>query len=313
MFSKQGALELCYKLSESLKRSDSGVDSKLESLRYFDLATAKLYELRSQQGAQGAILAKSEDYLSGVAAELLVQQRRDTEKNVYREWLSKYRRIWRREMSLFLFTLTLFVACCLIGWNLARNHIALIPLLLPQSLMESIIEHEAWFEEIRKSPALHGLLIAWNNIRVSITCFLLSVLIGLGGLFILCLNGIFFGAVMGYCYSYGFHERLTAFVLSHGPLELTIIIASAFAGLIYGRVFYLRPYSLFGQRMMLGAKDALTVMCGIIPWLVLAATIEVFVSPFEYLSVEAKMALGWALAILFWVWTYRPTLDKAQT
>src|SRR5690606_5238727 len=117
--------------------------------------------------------------------------------------------------------------------------------LIPQHLMENIIQNKAWFEDAGDTPLLTGLQIAANNIKVCITAFCLSAIVGVGGLYILCFNGIFFGVIMGVCHLYGFDKPLTEFVLSHGPLELSVIVASAFAGLVYGRVFFMRPYRKF--------------------------------------------------------------------
>ena len=48
------------------------------------------------------------------------------------------------------------------------------------------------------------------------------------------------------------------------------------------------------------------MLLGIIPWLVLAASIEGFVSPFHYLSYGAKLSLGIIVAAAFWMWTLWP-------
>ncbi len=288
------------------------VDTAFDVIRTYDTLAGKLYQLRASRPKTDSVLQRTEDFVAGISHELISVQEEIRGESFYKEWLRGYRAIWRRELPLFIFTLVLFIASALLGWNIAVNSPEFAAVLIPQQGMENAIEKTPWFENLQDSPIIQGLMIAWNNIQVAITCFTLGALLGLGGLGILCSNGVFFGALLGYCYVQGFHEQLTDFVLGHGPLELTIIIASAFASMLYGRVFYMRPYRLFGKRMARGGKDALYVLTGILPWLLVAASVESLVSPFHYLSLSGKLALGILLAFSFWAWTFWPSEKEVE-
>ena len=181
------------------------------------------------------------------------------------------------------------------------------PLLVNQGMMENILEKNAWFESLQEYSVFGGVMIAWNNILVSVKCFVFSALVGLGGLLLLAYNGIHFGSVMGFCYTHGFDGELSGFVVSHGILELTLIVAASFTGLLFGRVFYMRPYSLFGRRMKRAAHDGGHVLAGLVPWFLVAAAVESLISPWPQIPVTFKLALGALLALMFWIWTFAPS------
>ena len=94
-----------------------------------------------------------------------------------------------------------------------------------------------WFDFLKDIPALGAALIAYNNISVCINAMIGGVMLGLGGIIILVFNGFYFGAVLGYAGQYGFDESLLNFVVTHGPLELSLIVASCFCGMMIGKAF----------------------------------------------------------------------------
>ena len=275
-------------------------------IQSFELMSSYLYQLRRQSTAFDPLLEQTEDYLAHASADFMAHGDAHKQQNRYKRWLQRYRLLWQTHFALFLMTAILFIGTCFIGWILATQYTAYVSVLIPHEFMERIIQKDAWFESLAEAPLLTGAFIAWNNIKVCLTAFSLSAILGLGGMYILCFNGIFFGAVMGFCFLHDFDKPLTQFVLSHGPLELSIIVASAFAGLVYGRVFFMRPYKLFGTRLRTAGREAGVIVTGIVPWLVLAGFIESFISPSQNIPMAFRMAVGSVAALAFWIWTLYP-------
>ena len=291
--------------SKKSNESNNKLDRAFSLITNFEMLSSYLYKLRLSSNAADPLLVQTEDYASDVASELVIDKSKKTER-VYQNWLKQYRRIWQKHFSLFLMVLALFVGSCLIGWIVATQYTEYALSMLPQHLKENIIQKNSWFATLNDAPAYYGASIAYNNIRVCINAFVLSAIFGVGGIFILCYNGILFGSIMGFCYVNDFHTPLKEFVLAHGPLELTIIIASTFCGLLFGRVFFMRPYKHFGVRFKNGGKEALIVLTGILPWLVLAGIVEAFISPNENIPVYQRAVIGLVIAIAFWAWTFYP-------
>jgi len=271
----------------------------------FELMAKSLYRLRAADD-QSALRRDTEDLVAGAARDLLGFQAEQQRTAPSDHWIYRYRQVWRDNLSLFLYTLAMFVVAAIVGWHIGSGDYAYASLFMPQPLIEQILDHHKWFEHIQQAPIMHGFAIAANNIRVAIYCFVLGALGGLGGVYILVFNGLFFGVIIGFCQRHGFHEALLEFVVSHGVLELTLIVAAAFSGFIFGRVFYMRPYRLFKIRMAAAARDAATLLLGLLPCLGAAACLEVFVSPWPFIAYQSKMLIGLAAAGAFWLWTFWP-------
>ena len=283
-----------------------GPESAFEVIESYERLSGEVYRLRAGKTGEAG-LREAEELLSETAGDLFrVAQPVAKKESAYRDFIIEYRKLWRKHIELFLFTTAIFVGCCVLGWNIGLNEPDYVNLIAGQRMMETIYDHKAWFETIQGNSTIEGALIAWNNIKVSIMAFTLGGLFGIGGLWILAYNGLLFGCILGYCYKNGFQKPLIGFVVSHGPLELTIIIASCFAGLLIGRAFFVWPPSLIRARLAIAAKEAATVCVGVVPWLLLAGTIEGFISPYQILPFEMKVALGLLMAAMFWLWTFGP-------
>jgi uncharacterized membrane protein SpoIIM required for sporulation len=219
---------------------------------------------------------------------------------------TKYRRVWRENFSLFLSTTLIFIASVLIGWYVTYQDPQAAQAFVGQGTMERVLMKQRWFDQIQANAFFDGFLIAKNNIEVSILTFLGGAIFGLGGVYVLVTNGLMLGGLMAFCYRYDFHEEMGTFIISHGFLELSIIVVAAFSGFLFGRVFFMRPYRLFRFRMQKAASEAGVVLMGSLPWLVLAACLEVFVSPWPTFSVTQRIGLGLLAAAAYWGWTFWP-------
>jgi len=281
------------------------VSAALELLTGYDELTAELYRLRESLPSTHPQRVRLEDAAADLAYELLASSAsQDHAQSGYARWLVRYRAIWKRELPLLLFCAIFFLASAFVGFVTAIQSPEYVPVMVPQALMEDVMDGRPWFARIQENPLLFGAMIGLNNIKVAINCFLGGALLGLGGLLMVCFNGVSIGSVFGFCAAKGFDDELAAFVVSHGFLELSIIVAAGAASLVYGRTFFMRPFRDFPRRFGEGARDAGVMAVGIVPWLVVAACFEAFVSPFDYLSITAKLVAGLLLGGIFWGWTF---------
>lgn len=283
-----------------------------DSIVSYENLASEVYRLRAQaKDEHSDILRVASDTLASTAHELVgFVSMESGETSGYRLFVNDYRRIWRKHFGLFVFSACFFVATCFLGWNIGVEQPEYLSLFVSQDMMEMVLDQTAWFERLQSNPILYGVQIALNNIKVSILAFVTGAILGLGGVYILTWNGLMFGALLGFCWTQGFDEPLLTFVATHGPLELTIIVASCFSSFLVGRVFYLRPYSLFRVRLQEAAKEAFTLFMGVLPWLILAAILEAGMSPWPGIPVELKIFTGTSVAFFFWLWTFWPFHKK---
>ncbi len=148
-----------------------------------------------------------------------------------------------------------------------------------------------------------------NNIGVSFQCFASGLLVGVGSLFYLVLNGLQIGAVSGYLTQIGYGETFWSFVCGHGSFELTAIVISGGAGLKLGFAL-LAPGPLTRRAaLVVAARESARIMYGVVVMLVIAAFIEAFWSSSRWIPVEIKYsvaALLWALVLYYCVFQGRP-------
>lgn len=134
-------------------------------------------------------------------------------------------------------------------------------------------------------------LIFTNNIQVAFLAFSGGVLVGLGTVYVLVSNGLALGGVLGAAQFYGVAPLLWSFISPHGYLELTCIVIAGAAGLMLGDAL-LRPGLLLRREALAqAARQAVELVVGAAPVLVVAGFIEGFISPSE-LPLAVKLAFG---------------------
>ena len=118
-----------------------------------------------------------------------------------------------------------------------------------------------------------------NNIKVTFYAFALGAMLGLGTLYVLAYNGASFGAIMALTYRAGFGNDLLTFVVGHGVIELSCIFIAGGAGLLIGTALVMPGDMTRGDALKSRGMEAVRLIVGCIPLLVVAGIIEGFISP----------------------------------
>ncbi|MBI4322391.1 MAG: stage II sporulation protein M [Chloroflexi bacterium] len=163
--------------------------------------------------------------------------------------------------------------------------------LVPEPLAASIRERRMWTEEVGLPAQLMASVIMTNNIQVTLLAFAGGVLFGVATFYVLLVNGLMLGSIAGMCQVYGLSLRLWSFVAPHGFIELTVIFIAGGAGLRLGYALVHPGFQTRRESLTLAARQAVKVLFGCVPLLVIAGTIEGFVSPSALLP-EVKLAVG---------------------
>jgi uncharacterized membrane protein SpoIIM required for sporulation len=158
-----------------------------------------------------------------------------------------------------------------------------------------------WTESLVSAvpPAVSSSRIATNNLSVALSAWSGGILAGIAPLYIVLLNGLLLGSILGLTMHYSMAGELLAFIAAHGPLEISLILVSAGAGLGIGRAVVLAGDRQRSLAVRDAARDALTVLLGCLPWFVVLALVEVLISPSPDLPVPFKLATGLSLEALF--------------
>jgi uncharacterized membrane protein SpoIIM required for sporulation len=209
---------------------------------------------------------------------------------VARDFPQSFRRTWRYTATAFGVFL-LFGAIAFFGTRHDPDfsEFAGIP---PVWRAENIDTHRHWWESANKANQIASSQIFTNNIRVTFYAFALGAMLGIGTLYVMAFNGANFGAVIALVYGAGFgNDLLLGFVVGHGVIELSCIFIAGGAGLLIGSSVLMPGDLSRGDALKSRGLEAVRLIVGCVPLLVLAGTIEGFISP-QPISPVIKIGIG---------------------
>lgn len=137
----------------------------------------------------------------------------------------------------------------------------------------------------------------YNNISLGFRTFAGGLLFGLGSLFFLIFNGLYFGAVSAHLTVAGFTETFWSFVSGHSSFELTAITIFGGVGLMIGYGALAPGRMTRWQSIRSRAMNGLPLIYGGTLMLVAAAFVEAFWSSTAWPPVSFKYSVG----IFLWV------------
>lgn len=161
---------------------------------------------------------------------------------------------------------------------------------LPEMMIKGVGNTNAGTANQWNYPLMSGQIMA-NNITVSLKAFVYGITLGIGTVYILFANGLILGSLTALIYAGGNPLVYWSLILPHGVIELTAIFISGAAGLILGyRMLIPGKYSR-RHSFVCGAKQAVSLIFGVILMLAAAAVIEGFFTP---LNIPAALKLIFA-------------------
>ena len=153
--------------------------------------------------------------------------------------------------------------------------------------------------------------IITNNVQVAIAAFAFGITAGTLTVWILLSNGISLGAVFGLYASKGIGGLLLAFVAPHGVLELAAICIAGGAGFLLAAALLVPGARTRRAALVENGGRAIRLVGGAALILVVAGTLEGFVSPIEWWPIEVKLAVSGVTLVLLYLYlrlaTQRPT------
>lgn len=233
-------------------------------------------------------------YLNGLAARaypLVYRAPAGSWRRIAGFFLQEFPARFRAARWFILTAFLLFAMPALAGFLVVQADPALAEVVLPGELTRVVREGRLWTDIPYSQRPVAASTVATNNIQVSILAFAGGVLLGTLTVYVLILNGLLLGAVLGYTHLFGLSGRLAAFVSPHGYLELTVVFIAGGAGLMMAWAI-IHP-GLLSRRdaLMRAGQDAVLLLVGAIPILLIAGLIEGFISP-SGLPAALKYAIG---------------------
>jgi len=190
----------------------------------------------------------------------------------------------------------IFLGGGLVGWWFAWQDPSFLRLVVPLGLIDLVQEEgELWMGSILGVEPMASSNIMINNIGVSFKTMAGGMTLGLLTVYILFFNGLLIGAIATLVGQNNLALPFWAFVCPHGALELPAIFMAGGGGLLLARGLLLP--GRYGRRDALKyyGLRAVQLMYGIVPLLVIAGTIEGFLSPNPGIPDILKYLMGAAI------------------
>ena len=212
-------------------------------------------------------------------------------------WLTTFPEAFRRNLPHVLVALALFAGSGAIGAALTyRDHDFKTRILGP-AMVETIERRQMWTHSIVAIKPIASSAIMTNNLSVALMTFAMGITAGLGTVYMLAFNGLLLGVIGMACASAGMSLQLWSFVAPHGVLELPAIVVAGSAGLRLAHGLLFPGLLPRAESVGRAGAEAVKLVLGCIPILIVAGVIEGFVSPTD-LAVPMKFAMAAALFVL---------------
>ena len=222
-------------------------------------------------------------YLNGIAQNIYLKLNRQRGNNA-----GKFIQFWIHDLPLALYeakrelniSLFFFLASMAIGVISAIHDPEFAQVILGSDYIEMTEENIANGDPmgVYKSSEEFEMFFAitLNNIFVAFRTFVLGAFFGVGSLIIMLYNGIMVGTFQYFFIERDLLQESFLTIWMHGALEISSIVIAGAAGLTMGRGLLFPGTLPRRQSFIIGARRAIKIMVGLVPFFIAAGFIEGF-------------------------------------
>lgn len=250
---------------------------------------ADLAALREDRGS--VHFARYLNQLLARAHNIIYSANKTSPSAIFNFFTVTYPRVFRRHWRYVQIALLVFAVSAAVGAALTYQDPDFKLSIIGPQMVQTIEKREMWTHSIVGIKPLASSAIMTNNISVGFMTFALGITGGLGTIYMMLFNGLMLGVIGMACHQSGMSLQLWSFVAPHGVLELPAIFLAGGAGLRIATGLLFPGYLPRRESLARAGTDAVQLLLGTIPMLIVAGTIEAFVSP-----TGLRMALKFGMA-----------------
>ena len=247
-------------------------------------------------------------YLNGLAASFhqsIYKNKKEKGSRFITYWRYELPLVFYKHRRLMLYSFLFFLVFSLMGALSAKYDNNFLRLVLGDDYVnmtnENIAKGDPFGVYKQGNSFLMFLQIAFNNIAVALSTFVMGIIFSVGSVYQLMNNGIMLGAFEYFFFSKGLGWQSILVIWLHGTLEISAIILAGGAGLVLGNSL-LFPKTL--PRLVSvknGARDGLKIAMGLIPIFITAALFEGFATRHTEMPVWLSLTVL-ILSLTFIIW-----------
>jgi uncharacterized membrane protein SpoIIM required for sporulation len=250
---------------------------------------ADLAALREDRGS--VHFARYLNQLLARAHNIIYSSNKTSPSAIFSFFTVTYPRVFRQHWRYVQIALLVFAVSAALGAALTYQDPDFKLSIIGPQMVQTIEKREMWTHSIVGIKPLASSAIMTNNISVSFMTFALGITGGLGTIYMMLFNGLMLGVIGMACHQSGMSLQLWSFVAPHGVLELPAIFLAGGAGLRIAKGLLFPGYLPRRESLTRAGTDAVKLLLGTVPMLIIAGTIEAFVSP-----TGLKMGLKFGMA-----------------
>lgn len=249
--------------------------------------------------------------LLGRAHNTIYSGQKKTVGGIWQFYRTDYPRIFRQFLPYTTVATAIFLLGAIAGLCFSLADPDYMRRFIGPTMMSSIERHEMWTHSIVSIKPQASSAIMTNNLTVSFTAFAAGITAGIGTLYMMFFNGMMIGVIGTACATYGMSVALWSFVSPHGVLELPAIFIAGGAGLRLARALLFPGVLSRRDSLAVGGTEAVRLLVGVIPMLIIAGTIEAFFSP-SSAPVSLKFAAAASLFTLLILYLLSGSRDEVK-
>jgi uncharacterized membrane protein SpoIIM required for sporulation len=258
--------------------------------------------------------SKVTEYLNRLASGIylgIYKNKKEESSRIFRFWKSELPMIVKKHHRELLYSFIIFVLFALMAAFSAAHDQHFVRGVLGDQYVEMTEENISKgdpFGVYKSQDALSMFLwIAVHNIQVSFLIFVAGILACVGTVWFLFTNGVMLGSFQYYFFAKGLGWKSVLVIWIHGTLEISSIIIAGGAGIVLGKSLLFPGTFKRLPSLKQGAKDGVKLMIGLVPFFIIAAFLEGFVTRYSGMPVVVSSCiLIFSLILIIWYFIIYP-------
>jgi uncharacterized membrane protein SpoIIM required for sporulation len=259
-----------------------------------------------RQDPTGQLYARRLNQLLARAHNIIYTGRRSRPVGIWHFFSRTYPQVFRRNFAYVVTAFAVFLAGSVAGLLMTLHNPAFQFQVLGPEMVSTIEHHKMWTHSVVAIKPIASSTILTNNLSVTFLTFAAGITAGIGTLYMVFFNGLLLGVVGAACWLNQMSLKLWSFVAPHGVLELPSIFIAGGAGLKIAQGLLFPGVLSRKDSLRLAGSEAVQLLLGTIPMLVIAGILEGFFSPTaETPLLKFSVAAGLFVLLVLYLYTGR--------